>query len=85
MDLIPMKNKGLHKCNIINGEYKNGRKICEYYYKIRDKLRNLNMLQQHCVTWKGVLANINFRFNRRSFTFENLKKHNLIIACNNIK
>jgi hypothetical protein len=54
-----------------NGDYKTEKKML-ILLKIRDKSRHLNMLQQYRVMWKVLLANINLRFNRWSFTFENL-------------
>jgi len=63
MDLILNKNKGfktfLKTCNIINGEYKTEEKDVNITLNSGQIASFKYMLQQHCVIWKGVSANIN--------------------------
>jgi len=58
MDLALNKDKGfkifLKICGNINNEYEMDEKYVNIILKIRDKLRPLNMLQQHRGMWKEV-------------------------------
>jgi hypothetical protein len=46
-------------CNIISGEYKMEQKDVIITLNPQQITFYLNMLQQHCVMWKEVSANIN--------------------------